>query len=147
MFSRKSTSSKIDPEQRELIEKAQDRARQKKRLYQHFIIFLIGSAIFILLNIFFDYGRDVQPLGVDWFVWAILLWAIIFLLHAFNVYVTNKFLGKDWEDRQIEKLVRKQQKRIAELEEKVANDYPLPEKNTPLFPPGKAQDPDSPINL
>lgn len=142
MFSKKDTSSRIDPEQRELIEKAQSRARQKKRLYQHFILFLIGAAILILLNVVFEYGKDVQPMGVDWFVWAIIFWGIIFLLHAFNVFVTNKFLGKDWENRQIEKLVAKQQKRIKELEEKVAKDHPLPDKETPLFPPN-----DSPIDL
>lgn len=131
MFSKKNTTSKIDPEQRQLIEKAQRRARQKKKLYLHFIIFLIGAAVFIVLNIVFDVGMNFKPFGIDWFVWAIALWGILLLMHIFNVFVTNKFLGKDWEDRQIEHLVAKQEKRINELELKVERDYPLPHPTVP----------------
>lgn len=146
MFSKKNTSSKIDPEQRELIERAQARARVKRRLYVHFLFFLVGAAILILLNIVFEYGKDVRPLGVDWFVWAILIWSILFLLHAFNVFVTNKFLGKEWEDRQIERLVEKQQKRIAELEIQVEREHPLPPRDSLKLPPEDPISPDTPIN-
>ena len=146
MFSKKNTSSRIDPEQRELIERAQARAKEKRRLYQHFLFFLAGAVILILLNVVFEYGKDVKPFGIDWFVWAIILWGIIFLLHAFNVFVTNRFLGKDWEDRQIEKLVEKQRKRIAELERRVEKDHPLPDKNTPLKSPEDPLSPDAPLN-
>jgi len=146
MFSKKNTSSRIDPEQRELIERAQARAKEKRRLYQHFLFFLAGGVILILLNVVFEYGKDVRPLGIDWFVWAIVLWGIIFLLHAFNVFVTNRFLGKEWEDNQIEKLVEKQRRRIAELEKKVEKNYPLPEKNAPLKSPEDPFSPDAPLN-
>lgn len=146
MFSSKNTSSKIDPEQRELIERAQARAKEKRRLYQHFLFFLAGAVILILLNVIFEYGKDVRPFGLDWFVWAIILWGIILLLHAFNVFVTNKFLGKEWENRQIEKLVEKQRKRIEELELKVEKDYPLPGKDTLKSPPEGPISPDKPIN-
>ena len=148
MTSKKNSSSKIDPEQRELIERAQDRARQKRRLYQHFIVFLLGAVVLILLNVIFDIGKDINPFGLDWFVWAIIFWAVILLIHAFNVYVTNKFMGKDWENRQIEKLVAKQRERIEELQEKVERDHPLPNKNEPFIPPTtkKPIDPDDPIN-
>lgn len=135
MFSKKNSSSKIDPEQREMIERAQERAREKRRLYQHLIFFLIGSVVFIVLNIGFEYGQDINPFGIDWFVWAILLWGIIFLLHAYNVFVTNKFLGKDWENEQIEKLVAKQRRKMDELQKKVERDYPVSENDKPN--PGK----------
>lgn len=146
MASKKSNTSKIDPVQRELIEKAQTRARQKRRLYQHFILFLIGATALILLNVFFEVGRDVKPLGLDWFVWVIILWGIIFFLHVFNVFVTNKFLGKDWEDRQIERLVEKQRQRIEELEKKVERDHPLPKKKEPASQTNRRIDPESPLN-
>lgn len=148
MSSKKNTSSKIDPEQRELIERAQERARQKKRLYLHFIVFLVGCVILILLNLIFEIGVDINPFGIDWFVWAIMIWGIILLAHAFNVFITNKFLGKEWENRQIDRLVAKQQRRIAELEQKVERDHPLPKKEEPFIPPTtrKPIDPDAPIN-
>lgn len=139
---------KIDPEQRELIERAQERARQKRRLYQHFIVFLIGAVVLILLNVIFDLGQDIRPFGIDWFVWAIIFWAIILLIHVFNVFITNRFFGKDWENRQVERLVAKQRQRIEELQQKVEKDHPLPHKKDPFIPPAteKPIDPDSPIN-
>jgi len=139
-------TSKIDPEQRELIERAQRRAREKRRLYQHFLFFLVGAVILILLNVVFEYGKDVRPLGMDWFVWAIILWSILFLLHAFNVFVTNKFLGKEWENRQIERLVEKQRKRIYELELQVERDHPLPKRDPLNLPPEDPISPDRPFN-
>ncbi len=147
-MSTKKHSSKIDPEQRELIERAQERAKQKRRLYQHFIIFLIGAVVLILLNVIFDLGQDIRPFGLDWFVWAIIFWGVILLIHAFNVFITNRFFGKDWENRQVEKLVAKQREKIEELQRKVEKDHPLPKKNEPYIPPAteKPIDPDSPIN-
>ena len=141
-------SSKIDPEQRMLIERAQMRARQKRGLYQHFIIFLIGSALLILINVIFEIGTDINPFGIDWFVWAIIFWAVILLIHVFNVFITNKFFGKDWENEQVERLVAKQQQKIAELQNKVERDHPLPRKEEPFIPPTtkKPIDPDAPIN-
>jgi ABC-type multidrug transport system fused ATPase/permease subunit len=145
MPTKKHSSSKIDPEQRELIERAQERARQKKRLYQHFIIFLIGSVVLILVNVIFDIGQDIRPFGIDWFVWAIIFWFLIILIHVFNVFITNRFFGKDWENRQVEKLVARQREKIEELQRKVEKEHPLPKKNEPYIPPVKNKpiDPDS----
>lgn len=144
----KNSSSKIDPEQRMLIERAQMRARQKRRLYQHFIVFLLGSVVLILLNVIFEIGRDINPFGIDWFVWAIIFWALLLLIHVFNVFITNKFFGKDWENEQIDRLVAKQQKKIAELQKNVERDYPLPKQGEPYVAPAtkKPIDPDAPIN-
>lgn len=146
MFSKKDSQHKIDPEQRELIEKAQLRTRQKRNLYTHFIFFLISSVVFILLYTIFDVGTKVHPFGIDWFVWLIGIWAILLLLHVYNVFVTNKFLGKDWEDKQIERLVVQQKKRIAELKTKVETQHPLPKKEKPWMNPQKKIDPNNPLN-
>ena len=153
MFSKKNNSSGIDPEQRELIEKAQQRAQQKKRLYLHFILFLIGAVVLILLNVIFELGQHIRPFGIDWFVWAIIIWGVIFLLHVFNVFVTNRFFGKEWENQQIDKLVAKQRKRIEELQKQVEKEHPLPEKKQASIKIEKKEerdknrfDPDNPIN-
>lgn len=148
MKSKNNGSSKIDPEQRQLVERAQQRARQKRRLYQHFIVFLLGAVVLILINVIFEIGTDINPFGLDWFVWAIIFWALILLIHVFNVFITNKFFGKDWENEQVDRLVAKQQRKIAELQKKVEKDYPLPRKEEPFIPPTtqKPIDPDSPIN-
>ena len=131
IFSKKETVQ-IDPEQKELIENAQTRLRQKKRLYYHFVLFLAGAIVIILINLALGIGKDFTPLGRPWFVWAILLWSFFFLVHLINVFVLGSFMNKKWEDAQVEKLIQKQQDKIAKLQEQIDANMPLPEKKSPL---------------
>lgn len=124
MLSRKKEQNPVDIEQHELLENAQKRIRQKKRLFSHFVIFLIGSIFLVLINKILKYGE-----AYDWFIWAILLWAFLFIMHAFNVFVTHKFMGQKWERQQREKLVSKQKKRIAEIQKEIDTDFPLSKIN------------------
>ncbi|HEA29952.1 MAG TPA: 2TM domain-containing protein [Leeuwenhoekiella sp.] len=136
MFSKKQESKKIDHEQRELIEYAQLRVKKKKNLFRHFIIFLAGAVLLIIINLILDFGKDFRPFNVDWFVWAILIWFFIFLVHFLNVFLVNSFMDKKWEHEQIDKLVAKQNARIEELRQQVERENPLPEQKTsPFIPP------------
>lgn len=117
MFGKKKTTSTIDQDQLELIEYAQKRIKQKKRLYIHFVIFLIGAVFLILANTILGIGKDFTIAGIDWLVYAILIWLFLFVYHFVNVFITNKFMGKDWEKQQLDKLVSQQQKRIEKLKE------------------------------
>ncbi len=132
IFSKKTTTS-IDPDQKELIENAQARLRQKKRLYRHFIVFLAGAIILIIINKVLNIGSEFTLLDIDWFVWAILLWSFFFLIHLINVFVLKSFMNKEWEQKQLDKLIKKQQLKIAKLEEQVQQDMPLPEKKNPTL--------------
>ncbi|WP_431127677.1 2TM domain-containing protein [Flagellimonas flava] len=120
MFSKKKQEKSVDIEQHELLEHAQKRIKQKKRLFTHFVIFLIGSIFLVLINKILKYGE-----AYDWFVWGILLWAFLFVFHAFNVFVTHKFMGKDWERKQREKLVNQQKQRISEIQKEIETEFPL----------------------
>lgn len=124
MFSKNKATPEIDIEQHELLENAQKRIRQKKRLYVHLVIFLIGSVFLILINKILKYGED-----YDWFLWAITAWGFLFVIHIINVFVTQKFMGLAWERKQREKLVLKQKKRIAELQKEIDTDFPLSKIN------------------
>lgn len=124
LFSKKKTSSDIDLEQHELLENAQKRIKQKKRLFSHFVVFLIGSVFLVLINKILKYGEN-----YDWFVWAITVWAFLFIIHAFNVFVTHRFMGKEWERQQREQLVKKQKDRIAELQKEIETEFPLSQIN------------------
>lgn len=130
MFSKKKNSSKLDADQRELYENARRRTLQKKRLFLHFVIFLVGAVLLIVLNVVIGFREEFMPLGYNWFVWAILLWTFFFLIHLVNVLIINSFMGKEWEQRQMEKLVRKQKEKIAAMEETVERDYPLTAKKS-----------------
>jgi hypothetical protein len=114
MFSKNKNTFKLDLEQHELVEEAQKRISQKKRLYTHFVVFLVGSVFLILINKVLKYGQE-----YNWFIWAITFWAFLFVLHIFNVFITNKFMGKDWERLQRDRLVQKQKNRISEIEQEI----------------------------
>lgn len=120
MFSKSKTSERIGAEQREQYDYARSRVKQKKRLMQHFIFFLAGSILLVIINPVLGIGKDffIQ----NWFAWAILVWALFFLVHVFNVFILNKFMGKEWENQQVEKLKAKQEARIRELEKDVTKE-------------------------
>jgi len=125
MFGKKRPVDKIDKEQLELIETSQRRIKQKKRLYYHFVIFLIGALFLIFLNTVIGLGEQTKIWGLDWFVFAIFAWLFLFVFHLFNVFITHKFMGKTWEDAQLNKLVAKQKERISKLQAEVEKEYPL----------------------
>ncbi|WP_104734713.1 dihydrofolate reductase [Hanstruepera ponticola] len=123
---KKSNNPEIDKEQLELIKHAQKRIKQKKRLYAHFVVFLIGAVFLIVANLVLNIGKDVTFFGINWFVFAILAWLFLFIYHLFNVFVTSKLLSKKWEEKQLNSLVTKQKERIAEIQKQIDKDYPLP---------------------
>ncbi len=98
----------------EYYEKARKRTKQKKRLYFHFVLFLVGSAFFVLLNKVIKFHPE-----IDWYVWAIFAWLVILILHFVNVFVMNRFFGKDWERLQTEKLIQKHKAKLDKLEVKL----------------------------
>ncbi|MFI1744344.1 dihydrofolate reductase [Thalassobellus sediminis] len=115
MFGKKKDTPQIDKDQLELIQNAQKRIKQKKNLYIHFVIFLIGAVFLILANTVLGIGEDFKILGKEWFLFAILIWLFLFIYHIFNVFITHKFMGKAWEQNQLEKLVAKQKNRIEKI--------------------------------
>jgi amino acid permease len=131
MFSKKKPIDPENIEQREQYQYARARIKQKKRLMQHFIVFLGGSIIAIILDLVLDIGDEFFI--KNWFAWLIIIWAFILLVHFFNVFIMNRFMGKEWEDRQLEKLKLKQEQRILKLQLKVEKEMPLQEstKNNP----------------
>ncbi len=125
MFGKKKEQPQIDTEQLELIQNAQKRIKQKKRLYIHFVLFLIGSVFIILANTVLNIGKDFTLFGKEWFLFAILIWLFFLIYHVFNVFVTHKFMGKAWEKKQLDKLVTQQKIRIEKLKNELKREAPL----------------------
>lgn len=130
MFGKKKPKVQIDKDQLELIEYAQKRIKQKKGLYAHFVIFLLGAIFLIVANTVLGIGKDFKIFGIDWFVFAILLWLFLFLYHLIKVFVLNTFMGKAWEKAQLDKLVDKQQQRIEKLKAGFVKEETLLAKST-----------------
>lgn len=121
MFGSSKSETSINEEQLELFKNARRRIKQKRRLYAHFVIFLIGALFLIIANTVLDIG--LETFGPNWFVYAISFWLFLFLYHLFNVFITNKFMGDAWEEAQVKKLIAKQEQRIESLKKTVEKDY------------------------
>lgn len=124
-------------DQHETYEKARKRVQQKKRLYYHFVLFLVGSVFLIVLNLFFKVGEQFG----EWFKYAVALWFFLWLLHFFNVFITKRFFDKDWERIQTEKLIAKHEKRLEKLEKglvkkgRITPEQPLPDSEKKSLDP------------
>ena len=124
MSSRDSRDTGMTAQQHMQLEYAQKRIRQKRLLYTHVIVFLIGSAFMFLANKILEYRAD-----LDWFLWVMLGWGFFMALHIFNVYITKKFMGVDWERKQREILVAKQRAKITEIQKEIETEFPLGKVN------------------
>lgn len=105
----------MDKSEHEIYERARARVKQKKRLYYHFIIFLIGSVFLIVLNTLFKVGEQYG----EWFKYAVAFWLLLWILHFINVFITNKFFGKEWERIETEKIIAKHEDKTEKLERKL----------------------------
>ena len=95
-------------------EYARNRIKEKKFLYYHFILFIVGSLFMYVANDLLEYGLPNQ-----WYKWGIAVWFFIFILHFIRIYITKRFMNKAWEKQQIEHLISKQDKKIEQLNSKV----------------------------
>lgn len=112
---------------REQYEYARARLRKRKALMRHFILFLSGSILFLIMDLLLKFGRESLPL--NWSSYLILFWFFILLVHCLNVLLINKFMDKEWEDRQIEKLKSRQIERILKLQKRIDKEYPIKDDN------------------
>lgn len=104
----------MDKEQHELYEYARRRIKQKKRLYFHFVLLILGSLFLFIASKIFHKGLD-----SSWNFWIITAWIFIFLLHFIKVFITDRFMNKDWEREQIDRLVTLQKNKIEQLKAQI----------------------------
>lgn len=107
----------MEKELHEQYEYARRRIKQKKRLYYHFVLFVLGSLLLFVAHNFLD-----STVVTDWYLWIITIWLFIFILHFIKIFITDRFMNKDWEREQIDRLVALQKKKVDQLQTQVAND-------------------------
>lgn len=113
------SNSDINQEQIELLENAQKRIKQKKRLYYHFIFFLFVSTISLTLNYIFKIGKELQFLDYSWSFWIVFLWFFLLIFHLFNVFVTNRLINNSWIKNQKHNLIKIQRLKIESLKKEM----------------------------
>jgi len=107
----------MENEQHEQYEYARKRLMQEKHLNYHFVVFALGCLFSFVANHFFQMGDPYQ-----WYKWVICVWLFVFILHFINVHIKKRFMNKEWERQQIERLMLKQQNRLREIETKYGHD-------------------------
>ncbi len=81
--------------------RAHQRVQELKSFYSHLAIYIIGNLGLFLINM-------LTTPDVLWFLWALLGWGIGLGLHAFWLFAGDRFFGKDWEEREIRKILEKE---------------------------------------
>jgi 2TM domain len=104
----------METSQHELYEYARQRIKQKKKLYFHFVLFILASILFFVLNKCFGLGEP-----NNWFLWVSTFWLFLLVLNFIKVFITDRFMNKNWEREQIDKLVAKQELKISEIAKQV----------------------------
>ncbi len=107
----------MEKEQYDQYEYARKRLNQKKSLYFHFVLFLLGSIFLIIANNFKIFGFE-----SNWSLWVITTWTFLFILHFIKVFITDRFMNKNWEREQIERLVTQQQRKLSQLQTQIEED-------------------------
>jgi uncharacterized membrane protein YcjF (UPF0283 family) len=106
----------MDKDQHELYEYASKRIKQKKRLYFHFVLLLVGTAFLFIANKWLNvYSEN------NWWIWAVTIWAFLFILHVIKVFITDSFMNKNWERSQIDQLILKQNQKKEKLQNDIEN--------------------------
>lgn len=108
----------METSQHEQYEYARQRIKQKKNLYFHFVLLIIGSLLLFILNKILNIYE-----ATNWYLWVITIWIFAFALHFIKVFITDSFMNKNWERTQIDKLITKQQKKFEQLQTKVETDF------------------------
>ena len=104
----------MDKELHEQYEYARRRIKQKKRLYFHFVLFILSSLLLFCMHQFFT-----STFLSSWYLYLITLWLFLFTLHFIKIFVTDRFMNKNWERDQIDRLVALQKKKIEHLQTQI----------------------------
>ncbi|MEN9908014.1 MAG: hypothetical protein RLZZ540_1163 [Bacteroidota bacterium] len=106
-------------EQHELYEYARKRIKQKRIVYFHFVLLFLASLFLFVSTKVFHFNED-----ANWHIWIITAWLFIFILHFIKVFITDRFMNKNWEREQIDRLVALQEKKIEELKNHINEEPP-----------------------
>tara|TARA_B100001564_G_scaffold344465_1_gene342086 strand:- start:106 stop:993 length:888 start_codon:yes stop_codon:yes gene_type:complete len=117
MFSDK--TSHIDDNTIELLENAQNRVRQKRNVYRHFIFFLFISGFILFVDLALSVGENLIFFDYSWSIWIVLIWSFILLYHLFDVFVSKRIISKKWVSAQKGHLIKVQQEKIKSLKKDI----------------------------
>jgi hypothetical protein len=89
--------------EREIVERARKRVKEKKGFYAHLTSYLIVMAFLTILNL-------LTAPATWWVVWPALGWGIGLAFHYFGVFGILNMGNQDWEEKEMAKEISKLKK-------------------------------------
>lgn len=84
----------------EKYQKAKQRVEEIKGFYIHLFMFILINCGLLTINLVFAPQHY-------WFYWPLFGWGIGLVAHGLAVFGLGGFLGKDWEEKKIKKIMDK----------------------------------------
>jgi hypothetical protein len=75
-----------------------------KEFYTHLAVYVIVNLFLIIVNV-------ITSPDSWWFYWVSLAWGIGLAIHAYEVFLQERFFGTEWEERKIRELMGEKPKR------------------------------------
>jgi hypothetical protein len=91
---------------KDLYRRARERVTAQRSFFVHLITYLLVNAMLFILNAA-TRGTD----GGWWFYWPLIGWGIGIVSHAFSVFGAFGLFTRDWEEKQVEKMVEKERQK------------------------------------
>ena len=82
-------------------QRARQHVQALKGFYIHVTVYILVNAGLLLINL-------VTSPAALWFYWPLLTWGIGLAAHAVAVFGVAGWLGTDWEERQISKMLEQE---------------------------------------
>ena len=89
-------------------ERAMRRVKSISGFYRHLAVYILVNLFLIALK-YFQLEEGEEFFTFSTFSTA-FFWGIGLLFHAFGVFWTNVFFGRDWEQRKIQQLMEKEKR-------------------------------------
>ena len=113
-------NAQLSQEQYQLFKTAETYLKRKRRLYIHFGVFALGSVFFFVANKLLNFAPQ-----YDWYLWLSFVWLFFWGCHAMDVFVFHPFLGKEWQQKQRQKLIEIQQQKIIQMQAAIEKEFEL----------------------
>ena len=86
---------------------AQKKVKEIREFYEHLTVYVLCNPIVIVVNYM------VSP-GYLWWIWSVMGWGIAIILHGLKAFEYPPFFNRKWEDKKIQELLEKENKRRLE---------------------------------
>lgn len=90
---------------------AKSKVKSIKSFYEHILSFIFVNLLLFIINISLNFISGSPLTSELWFYWITIFWGIGLFIHAlgtfWEVYMNNRFLSKEWEEKKIEEFMKK----------------------------------------